>query len=150
MTLGLSGRAVAVPYTAAHWESEKDRLVLTSTADEIKQSPLYSEDNWIAAMPVKEGDTRALRTVLETDGMQGLDIAPIAVADATRAKAAGEITNVERVYADRQENVVITVQATDGTVQRLTVGPSWFVEWHRPCASAWRHGCPGHSCCSPR
>jgi sporulation protein YlmC with PRC-barrel domain len=76
---------------------------------------------------VKDGDERALRTVLETEGLQGLDIAPVAVADATNAKFAGEITNVDRVYSGRQENVIVTVQSTDGTVQRVTLGPSWFI-----------------------
>ena len=45
-TLGLGGRAVAIPYGSFRWEAAgRDRFVLASTSEQLKQFPEYSAES---------------------------------------------------------------------------------------------------------
>ena len=127
-TLGLGGRAVAIPYGAFRWDAGKDRFVLASTAEQLKQFPEYSADSWKALMESSKNDKSTLRQRLTADAASPADPYSGNLDTAKQARIEGEITEVERVRTTTfGEQVVITVRSANGSSQKIALGPSWFV-----------------------
>jgi len=127
-TLGLGGRAVAIPFGAFRWDAGKDRFVLASTVEQLKQFPEYSAESWKAMMAAKKDDKSTLRQRLAADAASPSDPYAGNLDTAKQARIEGEITDVERVRTSMfGEQVVITVRTADGPARKIALGPSWFV-----------------------
>ncbi|MBK7405688.1 MAG: PRC-barrel domain-containing protein [Phycisphaerales bacterium] len=126
--LGLGGRAVAIPYGAFRWDAGKDRFVLASTVEQLKQFPEYSADSWTALRESNRNDKSTLRQRLTADAASPSDPYSGNLDTAKQARIEGEITEVERTRTSTfGEQVVITVQSADGSAHKIALGPSWFV-----------------------
>lgn len=127
-TFGLGGRAVAIPYSAFRWEAGKDRFVLASTPEQLKQFPEFSAENWKAMKEPKKDENSALQQKLAADAASPNDPYFGNLDTAKQVRIEGEITKVERVRTSKfGEQVVITVQTADASSRKIALGPSWFV-----------------------
>ncbi len=128
-TLGLGGRAIAIPYGAFQWDAGKDRFVLASTKEQLEQFPEFSADNWMAMKDSKKEDASALHQRLTTDAAASSSDPYAGNLDtAKKMRVEGEIKKVERVRTSKfGEQIVITVEAADASTKRIAVGPSWYV-----------------------
>ncbi len=128
-TLGMGGRAVAIPFASFGWESAgKDRFLLASTSEQLKQFPEYTAESWKALRDASKDDKSTLRQRLATDAALPNDPYAGNLDTAKKIRIEGEITNVERVRTSTfGEHVVITVNTADGTPRNITLGPSWYV-----------------------
>lgn len=128
-TFGLGGRAIAVPYGSGRWDSaSKERFLLSSTAEQLKQYPEFTTESWKAMKSSTSDDKAALRQRLATSSSSVLDPYEGSFESAQKVRVEGEITAVERVRTTSfGEQIVITVLGTDGTSRRVALGPSWFV-----------------------
>lgn len=127
-TLGLGGRAVAIPYGSFHWDNNEERFVLASTSEQLEQFPEYSAESWKAMMAAKKDDKSTLRQRLAADAASPSDPYAGNLDTAKQARIEGEITDVERVRTSMfGEQVVITVKPADGATKKIALGPSWFV-----------------------
>ncbi len=125
-TFGLGGRAVAIPYGSFRWETGgKDRFVLASTAEQLKQFPEYTPENWKALKESAKDDKNALHQRLAMDAAKDPYAGSLDTAKTARVK--GEIKTVERVRTTFGEQVLITVQASDGSAKKIALGPSWYI-----------------------
>jgi len=127
-TLGLGGRAVAIPYSSFRSEAGgKERLILASTAEQLKQAPEYTAESWKAMKEPTKDERSALRQKLSDAAAPGDPYAG-ALDTAKRIRVEGEIKKVERVRTSTfGEQVVITVGTADGSARKIALGPSWFV-----------------------
>jgi sporulation protein YlmC with PRC-barrel domain len=126
--LGLGGRAVAIPYDAFHLDTVKDRFVLASTAEQLKQFPEYSPEAWKDMMEARKGDMSTLRQRLAADAAAPSDPYAASLDTAKSARIEGVITDVDRVRTSTfGEQVFITVRTADGATRKIAMGPSWFV-----------------------
>jgi sporulation protein YlmC with PRC-barrel domain len=127
-TLGMGGRAVAIPFGSFRWETGKDRFVLASTAEQLKQFPEYTPESWKAMKESVKDDKNALRQRLAADAASPNDPYSGTLDTAKKARIEGEITKVERVRTTTfGEQVVITVATADKTARRIALGPSWYI-----------------------
>ncbi len=128
-TFGLGGRAVAIPYGSFRWElGGKDRFVLASTAEQLKQYPEYTPDDWKALKDASTDDKNALRHRLAADAQASSDPYAGNLNPASKTHISGEIMSVERVRTSTfGEQIEITVKTTDGATKRVALGPSWYV-----------------------
>ncbi|MFN0131544.1 MAG: PRC-barrel domain-containing protein [Phycisphaerales bacterium] len=127
-TLGMGGRAVAIPFGAFRWETGKDRFILASTPEQLKQFPEYTPEGWKAMMATAKDDKSTLRQRLAADAASPSDPYAGNLDTAKKARVEGEITKVERVRTSTfGEQVVVDVQAKDGPARRIALGPSWFI-----------------------
>jgi sporulation protein YlmC with PRC-barrel domain len=127
-TLGLGGRAVAIPYGAFRWDNDKERFVLASTGEQLAQFPEYSAESWKAMMAAKKDEKNMLRQRLTADAASPSDPYSGNLDTAKQARIEGEITDVERVRTSMfGEQIVITVKPADGAAKKIALGPSWFV-----------------------
>ncbi len=128
-TLGLGGKAIAIPYGAFKWEAPggKDRFILSQTQEQLKQFAEYTPENWKALKELAPADKSNLRQRLEEDSASSSDPYAGNIEMAKKVRVSGEITSVERVRAGAMgEQVQITVQTSQGT-KKITLGPSWYV-----------------------
>lgn len=122
------GKTIAIPYGAFRWEAGKDRFVLASTPEQLKQFPEFSAESWKAMKESKKDDSSPLQQRLAAEAASPSDPYAGNLDTAKKARVEGEITRVERVRTSTfGEQVVITVQPADGPARRITLGPSWFV-----------------------
>ena len=128
-TFGLGGRAVAIPYASFRWElGGKDRFVLASTPEQLKQFAEYTPESWKAMKALQKDNKNTLHERLSTDAASGTDPYAGSLDTAKKARVEGEIKTVERVRTSKfGEQVVITVDAADGVSRKITLGPSWYV-----------------------
>jgi len=141
-TLGMGGRAVAIPYAAFKWEGAKNRLLLASTEEQLKQFPEFSAEHWTAmkdaakeakkdakdARKEAQKDENSLRHRLSADAASPSDPYGSDIDTSAKASIDGEITNVERVRSSKfGEQVLITVRTADNATRRIALGPSWYV-----------------------
>ncbi|MBS0195491.1 MAG: PRC-barrel domain-containing protein [Planctomycetes bacterium] len=142
-TFGMGGRAVAIPYGSFRWEQgDKDRFVLASTAEQLKQCPEYTPEDWKSLKDAStddmnttrddknatRDDKNALRRRLATDAQASSDPYSGNLNPATKTHISGEIMSVDRVRTSTfGEQVEITVKTTDGATKRVALGPSWYV-----------------------
>lgn len=128
-TLGMGGREVAIPYGSLRWEAGgKDRFVLASTTEQLKQFPEYTKKSWTALKETAKDDKNALRQKLALDAASPSDAYAGTLDTAKKQRVEGEITKVERERTSTYgEQVVITVQGKEGAAKRIAMGPSWFV-----------------------
>jgi sporulation protein YlmC with PRC-barrel domain len=127
-TFGLGGRAVAIPYGAFRWETGKDRFILASTADQLKQFPEYTPESWKAMKESVKDDKSTLRQKMAADAASPSDPYAGTLDTAKTARVEGEVTKVERVRTSTfGEQVVITVAPADGPARRIALGPSWYI-----------------------
>jgi sporulation protein YlmC with PRC-barrel domain len=128
--LGYGGRAVAIPYGSFGWETgEKDRLLLASTPEQLKQFPEFTPEAWKAMKESRGDDTCALRKKLGADAASPSDPYAGTLDTAKKTRVEGEVTKVERVRTSAYgEHLVVTVQPADRSApRRIALGPSWFV-----------------------
>ncbi len=129
-TLGLGGRAVAIPYNAFKWDgaSGKGAFVLASTAEQLKLFPEYTPESWKAMKETVSDDKNKLRERLVADGAATGDPYAGALDGAKQVSITGEVKRVERVRTTTfGEQVEIEVATADGSNRRITLGPSWYV-----------------------
>jgi sporulation protein YlmC with PRC-barrel domain len=127
-TLGMGGRAIAVPYGAFKWEAGKDRFVLASTKEQLAEFPEFSPETWTALKDSKKDDSSTLRKKLAADAASPSDPYAGNLDTAHKARVEGEIKKVERVRTSTfGEQVVVTVQTADGASKKIALGPSWYV-----------------------
>jgi sporulation protein YlmC with PRC-barrel domain len=128
-TLGMGGRAVAIPFAAFRWDSSgTERFMLASTPEQLKQYPEYTPEGWKALKESPKDDKSTLRHRLEVDAASAGDPYAGGLDTAKSLRIEGEIKKVERVPTSTfGEQVVITVQPAAGTARRIALGPSWFV-----------------------
>lgn len=128
-TFGMGGRAVAIPYGSFRWESGgKDRFVLASTPEQLKQFPEYTPESWTAMKESPKDDKSALRQRLTADAASPSDPYAGNLDTAKKARVEGEITKVDRVRTSTfGEQVQITVAGADGSSKKIALGPSWYV-----------------------
>ena len=127
-TFGLGGRAVAIPYATFRWDAgTKDRFVLASTTEQLKQFPEYTPDSWKALKESSKDDKNALRQRLAADAAIAKDPYAGALDTAKKVRVEGEIKSVERVRSTVGEQVLITVATADGSTKKIALGPSWYI-----------------------
>lgn len=154
-TFGLGGRAVAIPYGAFKWEmadKDKEQMVLASTAEQLKQYPEYTPETWKSMKEYKKvaddhkhgvdgehkhtaDDAKRTEDASKQSFHQRMSSdcitsdAYVNAYDVTRkSQIEGVIRKVERMrVGDAGEQVVVTVEANDGTTRRVALGPSWYV-----------------------
>lgn len=127
-TLGMGGKAVAIPYAAFRWESGRDRFILASTTEQLKQFPEYTLESWKAMRESVTDDKSTLRQKLAADAAAPGDPYAGNLEGAAAARVEGEIQSVDRVRTSTfGEQVVVTVLAADGTTKKVALGPSWYV-----------------------
>lgn len=125
--LGLGGRAVAIPFASFRWESGgKERLILASTTERLKQYPEYGRESWEAMKEPHDGGKDSPRFGPESYSTMdpyagGLDAAKSARVD-------GKVVKVDRVRTSSfGEQLRITTELADGSTRRVAIGPTWFV-----------------------
>ncbi len=128
-TLGMGGRAVAIPYASFGWErGEKDRFILSMTSEQLKLYPEYTTEHWAAMKDTKVEHPSALRKAIEADAGAPMDPYAGGLTTAKKTRVEGEVTTVDRVRTSTfGEQVVIGVRTTDNLMRRITLGPSWFI-----------------------
>ncbi|MFN0010043.1 MAG: PRC-barrel domain-containing protein [Phycisphaerales bacterium] len=127
-TFGLGGRAVAVPYSSLRTEAGKDRFVLASTVEQLKQWPEYTPERWKAMKDADKNDQSELRRRFAADAAVPGDPYSGSFDTAQKTRVEGEVTKVERVRTSTfGEQVIITVEAPDKTTKRVALGPSWYI-----------------------
>ncbi len=129
-TLGLGGRAVAVPFGSFKWEAAggKDRFILGQTAEQLKQFAEFTAESWRALKEPMKDDKSMLRQRLDAEGVSATDPYAGNLDTAKHAQITSEIKNVERVRTNSfGEQVQITIETSDGASRKVTLGPSWFV-----------------------
>ncbi len=124
-----SGKLVTVPYTSLRWEAgEKDRYVLAATSEQITQFPEYTAERWNAMRDGSAKGESGLRDRLEADSKRSGDPYAGSLSKATSVHLEGEVTGVERVRTTTYgEQVEVSIKTSDGSIKRVAVGPSWFV-----------------------
>ncbi len=128
-TLGMGGRAVAIPYSGFTWKGAagKEAFVLASTAEQLKLFPEYTPESWKAMKSVTD-DKSELRQRLTADAAAAGDPYAGTLDTAKEARVAGEVKSVERVRTSTfGEQVEIVVLTADGATKRIALGPSWYV-----------------------
>lgn len=128
-TFGLGGRAVAIPYGSFRWETGgKERFVLASNVEQLKQFPEYSPESWKAIKEHVKDDKSTLRQRLAADAAAPSDPYTGALDTAKKVRVEGEITKVERIRTSTfGEQVVITVMGAEAPARKIALGPSWYV-----------------------
>jgi sporulation protein YlmC with PRC-barrel domain len=128
-TFGLGGRAIALPYDSLRWESAgNDRFITDMTANDMGRLPEYTPANWQSLNQPAKDDGNLLRQRLATDAATPADPYGGAMDKNQGARIEGEITAVERVRTTTfGEQVLISVRDAKGTVHKVALGPSWFV-----------------------
>jgi sporulation protein YlmC with PRC-barrel domain len=128
-TFGMGGRAVAVPYGSFRWEAGgKDRFVLPSTIEQLKQSPEYTPESWKAMRESVKDDRNALHQKLATDAASINDPYAGGLDTAKSARISGRVRSVDRIRTSTfGEQLQITVETADGPARKIALGPSWYV-----------------------
>lgn len=128
-TLGMGGRAVALPYSSFRWDAaDGGRFVLASTPEQLKLAPEFTADSWKEMKDPKKGDKNALHARLASDTASIGDPYTGGLDAANRTRVEGEVTSVERTQTSNfGEQIEISVLASDGAVRRVALGPSWYV-----------------------
>ncbi len=131
-TMGMGGRAVAIPFASFGWENaaseRKDRFVLAATIEQLNQFPEYTPERWKAMRETAADAKDSLHQRLGTDAASEIDPYAGNLNTATTTTITGEITSVERVRTSTfGEQVEITVRTADGAQNRIALGPSWYV-----------------------
>ncbi len=127
-TLGLGGRAIALPFGSFRWEPTKEQFLLASTPEQLKQFPEFSADLWPSmSEPGKDGDVD-LRRKMSEDAAAACDpYTGEKLTDLKRGHLEGKITSVERVHVGNYgEQVIVTIDS-GGKASRAALGPSWYV-----------------------
>lgn len=127
--LGMGGRAVAIPYSEFKWTSasNKDAFVLAATVEQLKLYPEYTSERWKALNEPSSSETCTLRQRLSANAAVAEDPYNAALDTAKTARVKGEIKSVDRVRTSYGERIVIGVLTSEGAIQRITLGPSWYV-----------------------
>ncbi len=127
-TFGMGGRAIAIPYGAFRWESGKDRFVLASTIEQLKQFPEYTAESWTSLNDLSTKEASALRQRLGADSAASNDPYAGSLDAQRKARITGEVKSVDRVRTSTYgEQIQITVLESDGATRRISLGPSWYV-----------------------
>lgn len=127
-TLGLGGKTVAIPYSAFRWDGKDENFLLASTTEQLKKFPEFSAKEWSSMMESKGEVKSDLRDRMAADAAASTDPYLGSLDTAKRSRVEGEITQVDRVRSSGfGEQVVITIKTSDGSTQKVTLGPSWFV-----------------------
>lgn len=128
-TLGMGGRAVAIPYSSFRWEvGGKDHLLLALTAEQIKLLPEYTAEHWKAPENNADRSKSTIRQQLDADAKASSDPYAGSFDSAKKARITGEVTNVERTRTSSfGEQIVITVTESNGQTRKVALGPSWYV-----------------------
>lgn len=128
-TFGLGGRAVLVPYADFRWDpASKDRLVLASTAAELKVLPEYTPKSWSELKQTSADSEDALHRRLAADAAAPSDPYAGGLTAAKKMHLEGKIRSVDRVQTSTfGEQTQVTIEAADGSTKNVTLGPSWFV-----------------------
>ncbi len=128
-TLGLGGRAVAIPYSAFGWETAgKDRFLLASTPEQLKQFPEYTAESWRAMKESSKDEKSTLRERLSMDGAALTDPYTGNLDTAKVSHVSGIIRSVERMHTSTfGEQVEVTIESDTGSTRRIALGPSWYV-----------------------
>jgi sporulation protein YlmC with PRC-barrel domain len=128
-TLGMGGRAIAVPYTEFTWTSDADdnAFVLPATVEQLKLYPEYTPARWRALKDATSDKTCSLRERLSAEVATSSDPYDAALDTAKSAQVAGEVKSVDRVKTSFGERVVVEVLTSEGVTERVTLGPSWYV-----------------------
>jgi sporulation protein YlmC with PRC-barrel domain len=128
-TFGLGGRAVAVAYSAFRWDSAgEDRFVLSSTPEQLKLHPEYTAESWKSMKEFDRDDKNAMRKHLSVDATATGDPYAGSLDTARKVRVEGEVIRVERTRSGSfGEQIVVSVQASNGTVSKVALGPSWYV-----------------------
>lgn len=125
--LGLGGKDITIPYSAVRWDPAGEKIVLSSTEDELKQYPEFSADAWTGLKEYKKDDQNALRRRLSEDAARAQDPYATNLDVANRVRIEGEVKDVDRVSTANGQQVVLTVASKDGGMRKVAIGPSWFV-----------------------
>lgn len=128
-TFGLGGRTVIVPYGDFRWDpAGKDRLVLASTAEQLKALPEYTPKSWAELKDTSAGTEDELHRRLAADTAAPSDPYAGGLTAAKKMHLEGTIRSVDRVSTSTfGEQTQVTVEAADGSTKNVTLGPSWFV-----------------------
>jgi sporulation protein YlmC with PRC-barrel domain len=128
-TFGMGGRAIAIPYASLRWDtSGKDRFILASTPEQLKQLPEFTVESWKALMDTKKDDRSELRQKLMAEAASPSDPYAGDLDTAKKSRVSGEITKVERTRTSTfGEQVVISVLTPEGATKKIALGPSWYI-----------------------
>ncbi|MFA6044690.1 MAG: PRC-barrel domain-containing protein [Phycisphaerales bacterium] len=132
--LGMGGRDVAIPFASFRWESDgKNRLILASTIEQLKEYPEYTKERWEAMKEPRQAgkDQAGKETMSPQFGQESHSIKDPYSGGLNAAKTIhveGKVTKVDRVRTSSfGEQVEMTVSLADGTTRRVALGPAWFV-----------------------
>lgn len=128
-TLGMGGRAVAMPYSDFKWTSgdDQDAFLLAATVEQLRLYPEYTPERWKALRDTTSDSANTLRQRLTDDAAAVEDPYNAALDTSNATRMSGEVKSVERVRTSYGERIVIGVLTADGATPRVTLGPSWYV-----------------------
>lgn len=136
-TLGMGGRTVAIPYEQFSWDPANDRLVLASSAEQLKQYPEFSKSEWRnfgsdtawnddrAIQPRQSGLRDWARRNFGTN--RGGEYYGSAWDTSMKQKIEGEVKSVDRDSTRHGDQVVVEIATTDGATRKVALGPSWYL-----------------------
>lgn len=148
-TLGMGGKTVAVPFSSLRWDGAQEKLTYSGTADSLKQLPEWTEKDWTSMVSTsRPADTQ---TGTRSDPNSGSTIGfsdyyytreqnrdsywdPYAtnIDTTSSTQVTGEVKKVERRrVGESGEQVVLTVEGSNGETRRVVMGPSWYVSGSR-------------------
>lgn len=126
-TLGLGGRAIAIPYAAFNWNPTAESLVLNSTEEELKTFPEFTATEWTEMMEAAESKGN-LRRSLATDPAAVSDPYSGSLDDAEVVRIRGVVRSVSRERTSSfGEQTLVTVETGEGPPRTVALGPSWYV-----------------------
>ncbi len=146
--LGMGGKTIAIPYGALRWNQTNDKFVLDATEDQLKRYPEFSAARWNAQDPEERAEEQ--REARERQREQARERAEERAEErddrdedfrrfdrsdpyagsfdaANRVRIEGEIVSVDRDQMGSDDETIIKVKTADGSVRRVSLGPSWFV-----------------------
>ncbi len=131
-TMGMGGRAIAIPFASFGWAAAegdlKDRFVLATTAEKLAQFPEYTPKAWEALRQATPDTKDTLHQRLGSDAASEVDPYAGGLDAAAVTTITGEIVDVERVRTSTfGEQVEILIRTEDGSQKRVALGPSWYV-----------------------
>ncbi|MDP1592291.1 MAG: PRC-barrel domain-containing protein, partial [Prosthecobacter sp.] len=96
-TLGLGGRALAIPFGLFKWDaSEKECFVLAATSEQLEVHPEFTAESWKAMKDAESKDQSALRKKLAADAATPSNPYAGSLDSTKKVRVEGVVRKVER------------------------------------------------------
>lgn len=127
--LGMGGRNVLVPYDSFRWDDANERLVLSSSKEQLEAMPEFNQEDW--DLQRRGGQNRLSEFFRGENERVTQDEYRDRIGRDRTVAVRGPIRSVERESGDSgAEHVVVVVDTQDQGQQRVILGPVWYVTGH--------------------